>query len=49
MNKAKEYGQKSFEEAKVAEDPVWELNAGVLIAQAEGNFMFLIGEREQIF
>ena len=33
---AREYGQKSYEEAIKAEDPVWQLNAGVLIAQAEG-------------
>ena len=35
-DKAKEYGEKSLSEAKKAEDDVWQLNATVLIAQAEG-------------
>jgi len=34
-DKAKEYGEKSLSEAKKAEDDVWQLNATVLIAQAE--------------
>ena len=36
VEEAREYGQRSFSEAKKAEDQVWELNAGVLIAQANG-------------
>ncbi len=34
--KAKEYGEKSLASAQEADDPVWQLNATVLIAQAEG-------------
>lgn len=33
---AKEYGQKSLAAARDADDQVWQLNATVLIAQAEG-------------
>lgn len=33
---AKKFGEKSLEEAKNAEDDVWQLNASVLVAQAEG-------------
>nr|CAB3267330.1 tetratricopeptide repeat protein 25 [Phallusia mammillata] len=33
--RAKEFGEKSLSEAKKAEDDVWQLNAGVLIAQSE--------------
>lgn len=33
---AKEYGQKSLAAAREADDQVWQLNATVLIAQAEG-------------
>lgn len=33
---AKEYGQKSLAAAQEADDQVWQLNATVLIAQAEG-------------
>jgi len=34
-SKAKEYGEKSLEEAKKAGDEVWQLNASVLIAQSQ--------------
>ena len=34
--KAKDFGEKSLVAAKDAEDDVWQLNAGVLVAQAEG-------------
>lgn len=33
---AKEYGQKSLAAAREADDQVWQLNATVLVAQAEG-------------
>ena len=33
---AKEYGQKSLAAAEEADDKVWQLNARVLISQAEG-------------
>ena len=36
FDKARECGKKSLGESKKAEDDVWKLNAGVLIAQAEG-------------
>jgi len=36
--KAKDFGEKSLVAAKDAEDDVWQLNAGVLVAQAEGRF-----------
>ena len=34
--KAKDNGEKSLDSAGKAEDDVWQLNASVLIAQAEG-------------
>ena len=37
---AKENGYKSLESASKAEDDVWQLNASVLIAQAEGNLCY---------
>ena len=36
FEKAREFGKKSHEESMKAEDDVWQLNAGVLVAQAEG-------------
>jgi len=33
---ARDYGEKSLNAAKEAEDDVWQLNASVLVAQAEG-------------
>ena len=38
FKKAKDYGEQSLEAADEAEDRVWQLNASVLIAQAEGMF-----------
>lgn len=38
---AKEYGQKSLAAARDADDQVWQLNATVLIAQAEGIINYL--------
>ena len=35
---AKDYGEKSMEAANEADDDVWQLNASVLVAQAEGTF-----------
>lgn len=39
---AKEYGQKSLAAAQEADDQVWQLNATVLIAQAEGKQIDII-------
>ena len=39
-----DYGQKSFTAAEEAEDDVWQLNATVLIAQAQGNW----GNNDQV-
>ncbi len=36
FEQAKSYGEQSLEAADSADDPVWQLNASVLIAQAEG-------------
>ncbi len=41
--KAKEYGEKSLASAQEADDPVWQLNATVLIAQAEGRLYHRLG------
>ena len=35
---AKEFGQRSLAAAHEAEDEVWELNATVLVSQAEGRY-----------
>ena len=35
-DEARDYGEQSLEAAKEAEDEVWQLNASVLIAQADG-------------
>ena len=35
---AKEFGQKSLAAAEQADDKVWQLNATVLVGQAEGKF-----------
>ncbi len=34
--KAKDYGEKSLSAAEEAKDDIWQLNASVLVAQAEG-------------
>ena len=34
--KAKEFGEKSSDKASQAKDMMWQLNATVLVAQAEG-------------
>ena len=42
FEKAKEYGEDSLKAANEAEDEVWQLNASVLIAQAEGSDLVFI-------
>ena len=37
---AKEFGQKSLAAAEQADDKVWQLNATVLVGQAEGKFQW---------
>ena len=36
-HKAKEFGEKSLAAGEECDDEVWQLNANVLIAQAQGN------------
>lgn len=40
--KAKEYGDKSYEYAQSADDEVWQLHSSVLIAQSQGVFAHLL-------
>ena len=37
-DEARSYGEESLKTAEEAEDEVWQLNASVLIAQADGKF-----------
>ena len=41
FDKAKENGELSLKSAGAADDNVWQLNASVLIAQAEGKYQYL--------
>lgn len=38
--KAKEYGEKSYERAQAADDEVWQLHSSVLLAQSQGVWHF---------
>lgn len=39
LDKAREYGEKSYEAAEKADDDQWQLQATVLIAQAQGELV----------
>lgn len=45
VEKAKEYGEKSYSHAQNADDEVWQLHSSVLIAQSQG----LCGTFEVVF
>lgn len=42
LEDARNYGMKSQEEAEEAGDVEWQLNASVLVAQAQGNLWFSV-------